>query len=415
MAVDEVRADLSLGRVLSLEWLVDSADEIFHVQLIPTDQDAPFEVRVEDSLKSSIPIERLEQSFTSQEMRYKLSMDEQKGTKLSFQYAHDDRWAPAVRAAVGDEWLLFVREEEGGKLFLVRAICLSHPRAFPSTAATTSKGELLANKTDIMRAVRRRVNLNRHVPAGRRRWMIDRWDREEGIQQWANEMRQAHPRWYWDPDDVAEMKGGFIVPIKTVAYWNAPTDPEDVDWDLEIVEAVVPADDEYLELLMEQLEQTQESQYRGAKLTSLYALLNYPREKTMPVISEIAKSKSRLRSDARRILAFLEYRDAPAHPRDKELLGRWDLLGKGERIELDFSKDHSCSVITVPLSQKASRYSRGKGFWIVRDGRLGIVRTEERIDDMWVTNHRKFFEPQWIQQISARRVVLENGLHMERP
>lgn len=414
-------ADMYTGGVLSLEWLVDSSDEVYLVGIV-ADPAAPADltVRAEKALKSGSSASGLDAATRPNDR----AVDEwltpaNKERSIQFLRESSGHWKIPSNAKAGDQWLLFVRSAKAGPPSIVRVVNLTRPREHSWTAAITGSGVPLTGRRSILDAVERRIGLKRRLPAGCNRELIDRCaDDPRAIVKWMHESPGGvRPL---DPRKVEAVLGGFAVPINC-GYWDGPTGDGDADEDLLLLQAVVPADPEYLGVLLEHV--TRKEPGNSLQTGLLYALLNYPGEKTETVLEKIGSDPSYRRSFAvRHVRSCLKYRDGLTDlskyregltdPLNRALVGRWRLEGSSELIELTLEADNTCTINVTRRSTSVTDY--GKGHWAVREGRLWILRTHLKRQDRWVEHIRAFFKPKLIKKVTSTDVVLEGGPPMKR-
>jgi hypothetical protein len=210
---------------------------------------------------------------------------------------------------------------------------------------------------------------------------------------------------------VAAILGGFHIPISNL-YWDDPEEG-DQDEDLLLISILVPADKQYARELFQRVD--------GEKYPSdqdLLAMLNYPGREAERILEKVAGSEFSNALTASRVLNYLQYRRAPDHPLDAKLIGRWEILGRNERIELELSKDHTCVVNTRPteVTRRLAGYQPvdGRGYWAIRDGKLWIGRNQVQRDGKWTPNRREFFPPKTMLRIEPNAITLDGGPPMKR-
>ncbi len=141
--------DLYTDGVLSLEWLVDSSDEILLVHIGPLAADGQPTVNRQSALKTH-------------KVGSRWSSDQS--------FIEKRRWAVPVRGLRVEEdedWLLFVRAthpDNSASRQVFHGINLTQPLKSYSTAAITREGKPLVDRQTILDAVDARVQLNRRLP-----------------------------------------------------------------------------------------------------------------------------------------------------------------------------------------------------------------------------------------------------------
>lgn len=144
------RADLYADTVASLEWKVDSADEVFLASVIqaPTDSNQ-LKFKPTTSLKSNWSLE----SFPHESVRHC-----QLGPAFE---------AKGKQKLLGSEWIIFVRGDEQESR-IAGAINLTQPTARSLTAAITVTADgncvVLTDPSKIINRVKRRIELDRDLP-----------------------------------------------------------------------------------------------------------------------------------------------------------------------------------------------------------------------------------------------------------
>jgi len=140
--------DLSSGGVLSLDWLVDSSDEIHLVQYTPLESGSGLAVDLRQALKPELGKSSLDQD----DLRH---------------------LRPPLTTGEAGEWIVFVRVLKDGRPRVVRGIDLDHPMASYNTAAFTRDGTQIRNRDAILTAVRSRIRLGRRLPTACNRFAVD--------------------------------------------------------------------------------------------------------------------------------------------------------------------------------------------------------------------------------------------------
>lgn len=411
-----VCADLYTSTVLSVEWLVDSSDEIFHVEVIKGTGDSDFALKAKSSMKGKLPLKKFLELVPSDnphwppESMYRVYFNENArppSNLITFWLDGKKSSSPSCRVSVGDEWLLYVRSSKVGvavRPYLFYAMNLTRPRENSGVAAMTASGKEITSRDVVWFFVRNRIALKRGVPAGCNREVIDRWG---NMDDWITEKRLQHG-YLLRPEDARAIQGGFLVKIENW-YWDDPL-PGDTTEDLLIVGVVVPADAAALKRLRRDMESD-----RWPAEEALYALLNYPLEDNASFLERYADDSPR-DFVARRVLLYLRYCHEFGDSLNAKLVGDWHLQGKFERVELELRKDHTCSINTVPLrSGASSQYPvLGRGYWSVQEGKLWIWRTHAKINERWKSSDREMLKSKQILQYNMDSVELEGGPPMVR-
>lgn len=383
------RGDLYTDGVLSLELLVDYSDEIHHVRFAPAEAGGSRVAELHRTLKP-------------------LTADSVPGEDEILRMV-----APQL-AKQDEEWLLFVRQI-GGIRNTVHKVNLSQPMAFYQRAAINRKGEPIRDRESILKAVDARVQLRRSMPAGclgipltdESYWSDDSW---------------------WPPvrgQVPFERHIGYARIKISCDYWDQGG-PHDADTSL--IYAVVPIEPkDHVPLL--------ESARLGDKYTGspkyfhpVHSLVNFPDKQTQDLLREMARDSQIYRSRsyrrranmARSVLRYQHYRMAITDPLNLRLVGAWRLEGQRERIHLKLAKDNTFTTTTYdyrqhPYTPENPRFIwRDKGYWVVRDGRLSLMRSHSGIPGAWSRNVREIFRDKKIRKATSTEVVLEGGPPMKR-
>jgi hypothetical protein len=412
LAVGNARADLYTDYVSSVEWLVASADEIYLVDVVEhTDNGKQLTVKIKDVLRTRDLVENVAASGDWPLYRWRTE-GAAKNSVIALsarEFAGRRNWA--YHSRVGDEYLVFVRQAydaEDPPLYIFRAVDLTRPQFAYWTSAITGDGTVLTKRETIIKAVDKRLKLKRYLPRTCNREVIDQWsDSRKGIKTWMAEARRKEPR--LTPELLAEIRGGFPAKI-SIDYWDQPEEG-DLDCDTWIYEAIVPADEKFYPGLVERIEKN-----NRVDEADVYALLNYPGKATEELLNEITNTRY---PDwySRRTLTVLQTWGDLDHPFNKQLVGRWELLGRNERVELNLREDHTCSIVTVPKSSADgfSKTVKGLGRWAVCDGNFSLFRTHAELQGAWRPAPRSFFrKTKRIEKANDDEVVLKGGPPMKR-
>lgn len=390
-------ADLYTGGVLSVEWLVDSSDEIYWVRLERPSPEEPLTIRPQEALWGDLGLETLRALLATEPERLVSWGKDSDGTRRLRLHLMGGRMSN-LPAREGDEWMLFVRKTEGEPFGVVRAIWLTRPLWSSGTAAVTAAGKPLADKAAVLRAVHERLKLNRRPPEGCNRELIDRWnDNQDGVVAFYWEATKRNT--LLEKSDVAAMRGGFAISI-SCDYWDSPQ-PGGLDEDLLLTHAIVPADPEYASLFSE----VKNSEPRV--IHEVFALMNYP-EQAKKLWAPDGQPRGKLAK-------HLFYRENSVSPLDKHLFGQWTLLGTHMHVRLDLRKDHSCSLVQVQHPGTTNeREGACKGYWAVQDGHFWLARTHVTRNGEWFAAYREYFPPKRIEKVTPEEIVLEGGPPMKR-
>ena len=310
---DPLYADLTTGQTLSLEWLVDSSDAIYLIRLRkPPPPDTHFLIERERVLKIPTDAEAVEQSHRTIE-QWEIP-----------------RASQTVRD--GDQWLVFIRTWQEKQPTIARIINLTRPLQQSATAAISSKGVPIPDRTRIVRAAEERVRLNRRL-VGRARQVREQVDKGGG----------SDP--FGDPARLEGYLGGFPIRINCDLWDNPPQGDHSYrihGEDLLLTEAVVPADPEYREQLLE----AARVEHGHERTRAICALVNYPGEATERFLKDLASPSPGWTfgpgwNDAKNVLWYFHFRHDLSDPLNAELVGRWRLVGQREVIDLTLEKGNT--------------------------------------------------------------------------
>jgi hypothetical protein len=369
------RGDLSSHGILSLDWLVDSSDEIHLV--------------------------RYASSGSGDESTMTLKPVSGKST-LSEAALRD------LRAGYRGV-LLFVRRMADGRPKVVRSIDLHHPRASFRSAAFTREGQLIAEPEAVLAATRARIRLARRLPAGCDPFAID--DLTKLATSNGGQIAYEDLSPHGNPPPIAQhCLGGMLVKI---GYdWSTE------DW---LCVAVVPVEPEDRDRMLQAA--VLGDQYRGTPkyCHPVACLVNFPGEETEACLRRIVREERHGSPDAflsaRQAFTYLRYRSPATDPLNAKLVGSWRLEGRRERIDVDFAKDNTFTAQAYDFPDGLSRDDpratwRGPGYWGVRDGRLSIFRSHAF--SRLALAERTIFKDKRIKQVTDREVILEGGPPMLR-
>ena len=398
LAGDAARGDVCSDGVLCLDWLVDSSDEIHRVRLVPGDGDTPPVYEPLATLKPPSP----EPTLAPGEV-----------DRMSIPWLYAD-----PEAMQGGEWLLFVRLAENRTPRITKGINLSQPMASYATAAFTREGKPIRGRDEILAALNARIRLGRRVPPKCDRDAVDELIKTApsgGHVDWSS----TYP--YGDPAPLEKFLGGVLIRIDC-DYWNQEGPHNHDTW---INVAVVPVEPEDRERLLEAARLGEE--YKGSPryCHPIYNLVNFPDKKTEEFLWQTLRDSKEVYSERRSVAAYLLsyfiYRLESTDPLNKKLVGPWRLEGQRERIDVDFKEDNTFTAtgydFPYPHTREDPRLAwRGKGHWVVRNGKLSIGRTHAWGwgNKDWVKNSRDIFYYKPIKKVTPTEVVLEGGPPMKR-
>ena len=392
--------DLQTANVFSLEWLVDSSDEIHLVQIVPLDANGQLAVKPLRALKTHR--ERLRLGTPSADLASTLQG-----------YVETRRWKgrpSEMRPSENEEWILFMRGKYTGSFIWSRnvfyGINLTQPLKSYMTAAIPREGKPLADRDTIVGAVEARVQLNRQLPP-----LADREATEKlrlGGDLWSPMMQSSRAEGQSSTWLKAHL-GGTLVRIDC-DYWDTW-----LDW------ALVPVEPEDHVQLLEAARQEADSTQRSKFRNPILALVNFPGEETQACLQDIraGRPSHTARMSAGLVLHFFIYHLEPTDPLNQKLLGRWRLEGLNEIIDLTFTRDQTFVATAFSRPREKHEESQhlwdGQGYWIVRDGELSITRTHAREGLSWrIGPQRELFRSKKIERVTPTEVVLHGGPPMKR-
>lgn len=397
--VMRLQADLSTRTGLSIEWLVDSSDAIYEVRIsAPTQQNKTYVVKRESQLKKPSSIHEVEQCEKS-----------------------IDQWQIPTSAGLkeSDILLVFLRTWENTNPTMVKYINLSRPLERSSSAAITSEGVPLSDKVQILRVVNERVLLSRQLTSRARQLREIADGRKLSgaashvhflagtnlfIENYIGGMRFPIGCDLWDNPDLWRDKSSQFATEYRV---------EDEDMYLDGI--IVPADPKYHRQLLEAVESSDLFNGQACRY-----LVNYPGKETEQVLKDLATSTSRNGSEyANEVLWYFKFRHDLSDPLNKNLVGRWRLVGKQERIDLTLDDDNTFVASAFAPPQKEGEKEiplwQGEGYWFVRDQRFTIWRKMFKHPKVgWTYGERTIFEDKRVVETSQDKVVLEGGPTMLR-
>ncbi len=388
--------------------MVDSCDDIIHLRV--DRQDKELNTTIVATLKQQLTASQARDATSQGDQQvFRIGRNKDGVNQLHFRFADTDYWTQAgLRGEQPTEWLLFLRTD-GKSWRLFFTINLTRPRETSSTAAITAEGKALTRRVDILAATNARLKLHRKIPSSCDREMIEDVSGRK-LADWYDKTQQGD--WFFSPSQMATVRGGFTIPIFN-DYWDSP-EAGDLDEDLHLTCLFVPADQVYAQMLLKRILESEHPSDR-----QLLALLNYPGAEAEKSLEKVIKSGSTSGLTASRLLYYLHYRRSPRHRLDTKLIGRWELRGINETVELELLQDHTCVVNTRPT--KVTRHLpgyqpvEGKGYWAIRDGKLWVCRSHIQRNGNWSPARREFFESKRMLNIARDHIKLEGGPPMKRP
>jgi len=400
-AACSAHGDLYTDGVLTLDWLVDSADEIHHVRCVPSESDGGV---------VSEPLETLKP----------------KSGKSALKREEVARLRPPMGPERSGEWLFFVHLSKQSQAALSRGISLDHPMASYRTAAFTRDGKHLRDRDAIFKTTKARIALERKLPP-----RCDRRGVEVMIEQAPSGGRRIFPADaypFGDPAPLEQYLGGMLVRI-SCGDWDDPDNgPYDADTWLNV--AVVPVEPDDHEQLIKAARLGEEYKGTPRYCHPLPCLVNFPGKRTEEFLHEVRQDpKARRNFDslmAAYLLWYFHYRLEVADALNKQLVGSWRLEGQHERIDIELQKDNTFTALagdwpnpsynSVFTRENPRRTGYSKGYWVVRDGELSIFRSRHRTrkELNWEKNERQIFADKPILKVTETAVVLKDGPPMKR-
>jgi len=385
--------DLYTDGVLTLDWLVDSADEIHRVRFVPRESDGGL---------VSEPLETLKP----------------KSGESALKREDVARLRPP-RSPRSGEWLFFVRLTEIGQAALVRGVSLEHPMASYRTAAFTRNGTPLRDRDSILAATKARIALGRSLPARCDQTAVEAMIGHAPSSGRTDLPWAAYP--FGDPAPLQQYLGGMLVRISCEDWDNEG--PYDVDTWLNV--AVVPVEPGDHERLLEAARLGEKYKGPPRYCHPIACLVNFPGKRTEEFLHEVQQNPRARRTDeltAAHVLSYFHYHLEATDPLNNQLVGSWRLEGQRERIDIELEKDNTFTATAWDFrwdqetKEIPCRTWRGKGYWVVRDGKLSILRSHYgmRRSKSWHRNEREIFANKPILEVTDTAVVLKSGPPMTR-
>lgn len=378
LAPATVLADFTTDDTLSIEWIVHSSDAIYLVGgSNPKQEGTPGQ-----NEKMKVLREPLDQAESVLKVVNELG-------------------------PLGGEWLVFVRTWEDRPPNIFYRVNLTRPLTSPWTAAINAKGVPLATRSEILNVVNERLKRQRMS------------DRQRAVRESVDKVRD----YAGDRYSLEKRLGGFLVPINCDLWDNpsqADVDYEISDEDLGLTGVVVPADPEYRDELLRAARAGKVLEAR--RVTA--ALINYPGPETDDLLENLIQSKRGAWGVAQDVAWFFRYRYDLSDPLHQELVGRWELLGHRERIDITLSKDGT--FIATSFARKRSGQTtqlwRGRGYWLIHDHTLTLYRHgqyrvfpgQSSNQPRWYYVPRTIFQDKPVLSNSPDTVQLEHGPPMTR-
>lgn len=384
--------DLYTDGVLSLEWLVDSSDEILFVHIEPEAAYGQPTVNQRSVLKTHKVSLRLTADQSLMEIR------RWRG------------WAHGPRPEVNEDWLFFVRRTyRGGSAsgHVFHGINLTQPLKSYSTAAITRDGKPLVDRQSILAAVEARVQRDHRLSPDVDRSAVDKLAGVIG-NKWSREQERSVGTTY-----LKAHLGGTLVRIDCDVWDRLGADT----W---LIRAVVPVEPDDHCRLMEAALDVPKRRPASRFLHPIMALVNFPGQETEACLTEIIKRYPLHGSSiiAKDVLHFFDYHLEPTDPKNQALVGRWRLEGRRELIDITFTRDQTFVATTFARPEHEHDRARhlwdGQGYWLVRDSRLSIMRTHVRVGLTWHDSRRELFRGKKIKGITSAEAVLDGGPPMKR-
>ena len=391
--------DLYTAGVLSFEWLVDSSDEIHRVRFFAVD--GKCELAAE-------PLETLKPASGHAE-----------GSPLA-----TPKSLPPISRKPGEEWLLFFRRGKDGTPRPVQGINLTRPLEHFESAAITREGEPLRDRDTILREVKARIGLARDMPARCDRDAADKLISGEGF---------PNDRWRVPPPEIPLDKDPLGGPALLDRYvgcvrlrincneWDTGRDSLDTG----VYRALVSVEPEDCPLLREAARLGTTPPDAPGYCEPVLALVNCPGEETEAILTDLIEYRGMNVSDsgdrrrqmqAREVRTHLHYSSTydgpkPTDPLNKTLVGRWQLVGERELIDVDLEEGNTLTAKSYRRESggKGPLNWTGRGEWVVRDGEMSIFRSYIRGETGWQRLDRPILKQKQILGVTPDAVILEGG------
>jgi hypothetical protein len=389
-------ADLYTGQIASLEWKTHSADAVLLVSVQSTSSDQIttnlIDVFVRDGDKTADA-----KSIAN-------------GWEPTLRYGFQKDWKP------DGEWLLFVRRWVDKEPTVDHKVFLENPRQASFLSAVTANGQVLEDKQRILAAVKKRLASEKRMTDRQRaaRRFVDKGKHPVG--------HQSRDR--GTPEDMAPWIGGFEVPAD-ILIWDDLDDERSFDESLWVNRITVPADEVYRMLLfdywIDYLEKHDEEQRRITPGYPLFALVNYPGERTEQLLLRI-QAVQHFDLDARAALRYLRFFESEVDLEDRRLIGSWVLKSANQQIQYDMLDNHELVAhrrpIPFPHPSKHEREWIAKGRWNLHYGRLRFLGTSLRVGSsdrfrQQSSPGQLHYQPRIIQ-ISNDTITFDDGLELKR-
>jgi hypothetical protein len=382
--LNTLRADYTTADTLSIEWVAHSSDGIYLVRVGNVPKNA-----------GAAHVELV---------RVLCEPRQQRDAALQLL----NSVGPFRSEQEGDRWLLFVRVWETKPPEIFYRVNLSRPLQSPWTAAITARGTPLDKAEEILKVVEARLQRQQRL-SKRERALRESVD--GGGIGWGNGF------------SLESHLGGLMMRINC-DLWDTPYEVEDqvgydiFDEDLGLTGVVVPADPEYHDEL---LKAAADPEGGPTANWALRALVNYPGEKTEAVLNKLIESKTGAWGTAQMVAWFFRYRYDLSDPLHHELVGRWQLLGHRERMELTFNEDGTFVGYSYARDSSEPLWEGG-GYWLLHEKTLTLHRhvqrhlTPEKSRERpgWFSNHRTIFRDKPILRTTPKEVFLKDGPVMTR-
>jgi len=397
LSMKVVCADLNAESKLSIEWLVDSCDHIVKVYTKADSVDRSIEsLKINGVLKTTPEASRADIANC-------LSCDR------LFTYS----------ATRNDVWLCFLRTTELDGLQLINYINLKHPRRGSYTAAITKRGEVLSSMDAILTLVKKRIAHKRTMPKRFKPLLLEALVRGQ-----QHPLKHRHSSF-----SLVGMEcflGGFLHEVDC-DKWSLGLEEYGGEHDLLITHLAVPADLEFQDMLIDKVTAFLDGQEMNDINLHVYALVNYPDDKTKKVLNRFAAIQSHGYSErpslrqpisiARNVLKYWEFLGRLQDPINEDVVGVWRIhygqtaktageLWHGENrtqitptylIEVCLQRDHSLSATAyskLPEPETKAVW-RGTGFWIASDNKLSITieettKNSESSGDSWAAANFRY-------------------------
>ena len=389
-------ADLYTGQIASLEWKTHSADAVLLVSVQSTSSDQFTTNLIDVFVRDGDEIADA-QSIAN-------------GWEPLLQHGYRKNWKP------DGEWLLFVRRWDDKEPTLDHQVFLENPRQASSLSAVTGEGQVLDDKDRILAVVKKRLASGKRMSDRQRavRRFVDKGNHPAGHQRRNGGI----------PEDIAPWLGGFEVPAD-IWIWDDLNDNRSYDESLWVNRITVPADQAYRKVLfdywIDYIQTSDQEQRRTTQRYPLFALVNYPGERTEQLLVRI-QAIEHIDLDAQAALRYLRFYESEVDIEDRRLIGSWVLKSANQQIQYDMLDHHDLVAhrrpIPFPHPSKHEREWIAKGRWNLHHGRLRFLATSLRVGSSNRFRQQSSpgqlrYHPR-VKQISEDTITFDDGVELKR-